>query len=369
MALEEGRFFIGSMTDKRFEADGLAEYCRRFLSSGVWALDTNLQVTPGGGMTVIIGYGAALVDGYPYRIRDNGTGQLILTLENADGTNPRIDRVVIRKDPATLRISAYIKTGTPSTEPEAASMERMDEIYEISLARLSVAAGATEITAEDVTDERDDADVCGMISSTIGGEQDEIVAAAVSACKEALYPIGSLYYNAADNTNPETLLGFGTWIAFGAGRVPVGFASGDPTFGTIGATPGEKTHIILSTEMPAHAHTMNSHGHGNNFSIGGGRHFHKLYWPSTPKYISLSGSNGGGAYQSSGYSTGYSSTGVYDESLIAAAETADGWNSDHVHTLGGGVSNAQSSMQNAGGGNAHNNIQPSIVVYIWKRTA
>jgi len=46
---------------------------------------------------------------------------------------------------------------------------------------------------------------------------------AITAVKSALYPIGSIYTNSSDSTNPATLLGFGTWTAFGAGRVMVGF--------------------------------------------------------------------------------------------------------------------------------------------------
>jgi hypothetical protein len=41
-----------------------------------------------------------------------------------------------------------------------------------------------------------------------------------------LYPVGSVYINAAVSTNPGTLLGFGTWAAFGAGRVLVGLDAG-----------------------------------------------------------------------------------------------------------------------------------------------
>ena len=43
---------------------------------------------------------------------------------------------------------------------------------------------------------------------------------------QAVYPVGSIYINAASSTNPGTLLGFGTWAAFGAGRVIVGLDSG-----------------------------------------------------------------------------------------------------------------------------------------------
>lgn len=57
------------------------------------------------------------------------------------------------------------------------------------------------------------------------------------------YPIGSVYINASVSTNPATLLGFGTWSAFGAGKVMVGIDSTDTEFDTIGKTGGDKTHI------------------------------------------------------------------------------------------------------------------------------
>ena len=44
------------------------------------------------------------------------------------------------------------------------------------------------------------------------------------------YPVGSIYINATNSTNPATLFGFGTWTAFGAGRVMVGFDSVDSLF-------------------------------------------------------------------------------------------------------------------------------------------
>lgn len=57
---------------------------------------------------------------------------------------------------------------------------------------------------------------------------------------EQIYPIGSIY-TSINSTNPGTSLGFGTWAAFGAGRVPVGFAAGDPDFGVDEGTGGAKT--------------------------------------------------------------------------------------------------------------------------------
>lgn len=167
------------------------------------------------------------------------------------------------------------------------------------------------------------------------------IADIVAAAKQAVYPVGSLYYNANDGTNPATLLGFGTWDAFGAGRVPVGFASGDADFGTIGATPGEKEHTLAATEIPAHAHTMEAHNHGPGTLSG--------YYKTRNNDDSGSAKIGALGYSYSAFDINASA----DSLIINNGLTAD----------------AVSTMQNAGGGGAHNNIQPSIVVYIWKRTA
>ena len=68
---------------------------------------------------------------------------------------------------------------------------------------------------------------------------------------DKIYPVGSIYINAAVSTNPGTLLGFGTWVAFGAGKVPVGIDSSDTDFDTAEETGGGKT---ASTTLPNHVH-------------------------------------------------------------------------------------------------------------------
>src|SRR5690606_4211067 len=80
---------------------------------------------------------------------------------------------------------------------------------------------------------------------------------------DKIYPVGSIYINAEDDTNPATLLGFGTWEAFGSGRVPVGIDSEDEDFNTAGKTGGSK-------EMQEHDHRVDSAviGGGSNTAIG-----------------------------------------------------------------------------------------------------
>ena len=128
----------------------------------------------------------------------------------------------------------------------------------------------------------------------------------------AVYPVGSIYINATNSTNPATLLGFGTWAAFGAGRVMVGLNSGDTDFDTAEETGGAKTHTLTTNEMPSHTH--------------------------------------GGIYPSG-------SRGSFTEAFDVD-NPQDGFDKGN-----------EKFTTSTGGGAAHNNLQPYIVVYMWKRTA
>jgi len=132
---------------------------------------------------------------------------------------------------------------------------------------------------------------------------------------KAAYPVGSIYISVV-STSPATLFGFGTWAAFGAGCCLVGLDSGDADFNTAEETGGEKTHQLTTTEMPAHTHDLNS---GENSLV-----------------------DAGGALEGAGGTSGY-------------------WLFDLVPLI--------TATQSRGGDGAHNNLQPYIVVYMWKRTA
>ena len=75
---------------------------------------------------------------------------------------------------------------------------------------------------------------------------------------ETIYPVGSIYINAGVATNPGTLLGFGTWTAFGTGRTIVGVDSSDTDFDAVRETGGSKTHTLTIAELPAHTHQLGS---------------------------------------------------------------------------------------------------------------
>jgi hypothetical protein len=107
----------------------------------------------------------------------------------------------------------------------------------------------------------------------------------------AAWPVGSVFISVL-STNPATLLGFGTWAAFAAGRVLVGLDAGQAEFDTLLETGGAKTHTLTTNEMPAHTHTQSVNSATNGGSSG--------YTPDTSTNTSTTsgystGSTGGGA--------------------------------------------------------------------------
>jgi hypothetical protein len=172
----------------------------------------------------------------------------------------------------------------------------------------------------------------------------------------AIYPVGSIYISTL-STNPATLLGFGTWEAFGEGRTLVGLKSTDTDFDTVGETGGVKTVTISQANLPnistgagtAHTHTQNAHTHTQD------AHGHLFTNGSVPGQ-SFSESIGTGAnWRIIGNTDQYASI----SNTIATNQNTSATNqneSSHTHSLGG--SGTSMSIMN-----------PYIVTYMFKRTA
>jgi lysophospholipase L1-like esterase len=99
---------------------------------------------------------------------------LPLTIEAASDTYGRKDAVVIRLSYTNRSISITVKTGTPAASPVAPSMTRNATTYEMALAYVNVAAGASSVT---VTDKRSDSSVCGWaaVAQATSGEVDQML--------------------------------------------------------------------------------------------------------------------------------------------------------------------------------------------------
>ena len=130
------------------------------------------------------------------------------------------------------------------------------------------------------------------------------------------FPVGSVF-TAVVSTNPATLLGYGVWLAFGAGRMLVGLDALDPDFDTVEETGGAKTVTLTAAQsgLPAHRHQM---------------------------------------LRERSATTGGATT------LIA--RTSDTSSTADVNVFTENVAAANAAE-------AHPNLPPFIVVYLWKRTA
>jgi hypothetical protein len=211
--------------------------------------------------------------------------------------------------------------------------------------------------------------------------------AALSPVLDQVYPVGSIYLNATNATNPATLLGFGTWSAFGAGRVPVGFNAADPLFDTAEETGGSKDAIVVShTHTGTTGNQSNDHAHGFSATTGGqsanhthsgttagaGAHEHSVYHIEGGTATSSLGVHAFGGNREDNSGTTAKTTGIGDH---AHNFSTGGVSSDHNHSVSGttgGVNanhNHSFTTASAGSSGTNANLQPYITVYMWKRTA
>jgi hypothetical protein len=142
------------------------------------------------------------------------------------------------------------------------------------------------------------------------------------------YPVGSLFLSVLP-TNPAELFGIGTWVAFAAGRALVGVDAADPDFDAAEKTSGAKTVTLTEAQIPSHTHVVADPGHThvetNNSATTG------------PLVGFAARDTSTNSQTATGYSTESATTGI--------------------------------SVGNTGGGASHPNVQPSIAIHIWKRTA
>lgn len=132
-------------------------------TSGVFAAG-ELGVTAAGGMKVYVGKGRAWLAYEDFAgLAYANTVRLDLTAQTSDANYDRIDRVIIRFDRTGNTVKAMILNGTPASSPTAPAITRNTTAYDISLARIRVKKGVTAITAADITDERLNPSVCGIM--------------------------------------------------------------------------------------------------------------------------------------------------------------------------------------------------------------
>jgi hypothetical protein len=183
------------------------------------------------------------------------------------------------------------------------------------------------------------------INATNLNKMEAAIALAVSTAEAAILaataaeiasriPVGWLIESTTP-TNPAITLGYGTWESYGAGRVTVGVGTSDQEF-TAGAEGGKSSVALDISQMPNHGHLQNAHNHAQDAHLHGGI-------------------QDGGAF-SAASGAAYNGTIHHSYEISTAPATATN-------------QAATATNQNTGGNAAHENLQPFIVVYRWRRTA
>ncbi len=177
-------------------------------------------------------------------------------------------------------------------------------------------------------------------------------ALAYTSVKDALldliYPIGSIYMS-VNNISPQDFLG-GTWEVWGSGKVPVGVNTTEAEFNSVEKTGGAKTHTLTTAQMPKHSHTFTANNHSHT--------------PSNDKNFLTTNSNVGinGTLRS-----WWTNGTTQDKYFVYVAKD------DYVDAISEPSSTnsvaVTGTIGESGSGSAHNNLQPYITCYMWKRTA
>jgi hypothetical protein len=107
--------------------------------------------------------GTAWINGYRYE----NTDALNIPLTTASGSNPRIDRVVVRFSNVSRSIQIAVVDGTPATAPAAPALTRTSDVYELGIADVLVPTAATSIILNNITDTRLNTSLCGLVNSLV----------------------------------------------------------------------------------------------------------------------------------------------------------------------------------------------------------
>lgn len=162
MSNKYGLFWNSNSGDRTYDADAFAEWLKPFFKNGVFM--SSLPIAAGSGMTVNVGAGTAYING---KLRTFDTDTL-LTIPTANGSYPRIDNIVVERNDTDREITLKVVQGAYSgTTASASDPTRANGVYQLVIARVAVEAGATGITASNITDCRADTNLCGYVSTAI----------------------------------------------------------------------------------------------------------------------------------------------------------------------------------------------------------
>lgn len=155
-------FFDSVSGDRVYSADLFSRHIAfvgrdGILSTGATPLKV-IEAIPAG-LKVLVLIGAAHVQGRWFEVYSEEEELVVTT---PDPTLPRIDRAIVRLDYTNREVVLAMLDGTPAASPSPPSLTRDSSRFELSLAQVYVAAGATQILTANITDERFNSYLCGI---------------------------------------------------------------------------------------------------------------------------------------------------------------------------------------------------------------
>lgn len=157
----------GVTYDREYNAQEFTDYFKTLITTGVMKGSRNMLAVSANGSNMVtsLNTGIAFIEGR-YYLND---APLSLTHDTETLGNNRIDRIVIRMNLSTEAryVKAFVKKGTPSTNPVAPTLTQTPNLYEISLAQVKIVGGQTFIAANALTDERGKDVICPWAGSNI----------------------------------------------------------------------------------------------------------------------------------------------------------------------------------------------------------
>ncbi len=374
--------------DRPNNAEQLRETFASFLSNGIvptrknnMAAELGFMVSQKSGMQVTVHSGMCWINGACGWSKTD----MELTLDSG-GDYDRRDLIVLRLDLRrdARNIDVFVRKGSVGTDPVAPVLQRDTAVHELCLAEIFIPAHSSVIMNANISDTRMNTDLCGFVAGILTKIDTEPLYRQIQSdllsfreteqadflewydgiknildestannlltlIKErieksalgvpggvatldangklaqmptvndigigniflAVYPVGSIYITTSA-ANPGILFG-GVWRAFAPGRVLVGINPSDSDFSTSGKMGGSKTHTLTVDETPKHVHTQS------------------LHWSAQEGNSSV---------------------------VSPALETNDPREYSTYPTTG-----------ETGGGQPHNNLQPYITCYMWRRSA
>ena len=149
--------------DRKYRAENWTEYFATFIGNGVFANPAaSMQVKETSGLSVRVAAGKCFINGYA----GYADGTDILTLQYG-GALPRIDRIVIRLDLAARNIYPAVITGTAAQSPVPPEIVRKGALFDLGIAKISIAANASAVTQAQITDTRPDSEDCGFVKGVV----------------------------------------------------------------------------------------------------------------------------------------------------------------------------------------------------------